>query len=322
MPNRLLEATPSQMINMSPRELLDAIRASEGRTINAYICPKAAPYIERVSNLELAASFGADMIFIEGFDPFHGLRMPGLPSKNPEDDKEYRWNLQCDMGYGYTIRELKKLVGRPVGTFLMVPFEGFDPFMSGIFADHYYTPENLENLIQQGYDYVAILSVDFESELRGVREAVEIAKGRIIIESGLPHGPGVVYESLPPYNLREFITPEMCYQLAMAGADIVDMPAVGMVPGFTADYVTEIAAAIHEGKSLALCNIAHSLEGADSYTIKRIALTNRECGADIFTLAAGGVYESIALPETLLDLSIALKGRRHTYRRMAQSPLR
>ncbi len=321
MPNRLLEATPREMIDLPAQQLLDAIRASEGRTVNAYVCPKAVPYVERVSNVELAASFGADMIFLEGFDLWN-IQMPGLPSKNSKDDEQYKAELQVEMGYGWSIRELKRLVGRPFGTFLMVPFDGFDPFMYGIFKSHLYTKDNLESLIEQGYDFVAILSVDFETMLRGVKEAAEVAAGRIIIESGMPHGPGVVHGDLPPYNLRHFITPEMVHQLAVAGADIVDIPAVGMVPGFTEDYATELATAIHEGKSLVLSNIAHSLEGADSYTIKHLALTNRACGADIFSLAAGGVYESIALPETLLDLCIALKGRRHTYRRMAQSPMR
>lgn len=321
MPNRLLEATPQEMTELGPQQLLNAIRASEGRTVNAYVCPKAAPYIERVSNVELAAAFGADMIFLEGFE-LGNVQMPGLPSKRPKDDEQYKTDLQVEMGYGWSVRELKKLVGRPFGTFLLMPFDGFDPFMYGIFKAHLFTREKLESVIEQGYDFVAILSVDFETMLRGVQHAAEIAEGRIIIETGMPHGPGVVHEDLPPYNLRHFITPEMVHKLALAGADIVDIPAAGMVPGFTEDYVTELATAIHEGKSLVLSNIAHSLEGADSYTIKHIALTNRACGADIFTLAAGGVYESIALPETLLDLCIALKGRRHTYRRMAQSPLR
>jgi hypothetical protein len=321
MIKRLLEATPKEVLGLKPRELLDTIRASEGRTINAYVCPRSANYVEKVSNVELAASFGADMIFLEGYDPWD-LQMPGLPSRGPKSDEEYRNTLQVQMGYGWTIRELKELVGRPIGTLLMIPEKGFDPFIGGIFTKHIYTKENLEFIIQEGYDFVLIVCLSWDPMVDAVKEAAEVANGRIIIEAGLPHGPGVVFGDMPPYNLRNVTTPELVSRLAKAGADIVDIPSVGMVPGFTMDYVTEMAAAIHEGHSLVASCIAHSLEGADPYTIKRIAIDNKTCGADIFALAAGGVYESVPLPETLLDMSIAVKGRRHTYRRMCQSPLR
>ena len=59
-----------------------------------------------------------------------------------------------------------------------------------------------------------------------------------------------------------------------------------------------------------------------SNQLKQIILDNKVCGVDMFNIAAGGVFESVTLPETLENICIAVKGRRHTYRRMAQSPLR
>jgi hypothetical protein len=144
----------------------------------------------------------------------------------------------------------------------------------------------------------------------------------MIIEAGIPHGPGRIDGDDPPYNLREVSTPDFVNRLAKAGADIVDIPAVGVAPGFTMDYVSTLADAVHEGKALAAASIAHSVEGADPDTVRHVASDNKICGVDLYNFAAGGVFESVALPEQLQTFCIAVKGRRHTFRRMCQSPLR
>jgi hypothetical protein len=41
-------------------------------------------------------------------------------------------------------------------------------------------------------------------------------------------------------------------------------------------------------------------------------------GADIFHIGDAG-YSGIALPENIMNYSIAIRGRRHTFRRMAAS---
>jgi hypothetical protein len=76
--------------------------------------------------------------------------------------------------------------------------------------------------------------------------------------------------------------------------------------------------AAHAGGKLAMVTIGTSQEGADPDTIKAIALQGKMAGADIFHIGDAG-YSGIALPENIMNYSIAIRGRRHTFRRMAAS---
>lgn len=319
MSKRYLEMTPTQLTQLSKEEFLDGIRTSEGRVVGAYVCPLSANYLEKVSNAELVASFGADYITLEGYDP-RSLQMPGLPSKNPEDDQTAKAQLQVELGKGYSIPELKKLTGRPIGMILLVPRE--NEVFGGIYKESIYSKEMMEYLINEKYDFICLCGYGQQALLDAVSEASTLFKDKIVIEAGIPHGPGAIDGDFPPYNLREVVTPEFVGKLAHAGADIVDIPAVGIVPGYNIGYVTELVDAIHKEKSLAASSVAHSLEASSKEVLERIILDNKICGVDMFNVAAGGVYESVTLPEVLKDICIAVKGKRHTYRRMAQSPLR
>ena len=57
-------------------------------------------------------------------------------------------------------------------------------------------------------------------------------------------------------------------------------------------------------------------------TIRRIAIDNKQLGADIQVLGDAGLNENMGLPEVIQAMAIALKGRRHTYRRLTESVLR
>ncbi|MFP3042068.1 hypothetical protein LQZ19_09660 [Treponema primitia] len=320
MGKRFLDYTPRELVKLGQRDFLDSIRASEGRVVGAYVCPYAPNYVEKVSNLELAASFGADYITLEGLNP-RKMQMPGLPSKNPGDDSPFKASLQVEMGYGWSVPELKNLVGRPIGLILLVPQSEDAPF-GPLYADSAYSPEMVQFVSAAGFDFVVLCGLDFDSMIRAVENTKALVGDTMVIEAGIPHGPGTIQGEYPPYNLRGVSTPEFVKRLAKAGADIVDIPAVGVAPGFTMDYVGSLVDAAHEGKALAAASIAHSVEGSDPVTVGRAAVDNKICGFDMFNFAAGGVYESVALPEQLQNFCIALKGRRHTFRRMCQSPLR
>lgn len=319
MTKRLVDVSPQEIMAMKPLELLDAIRLSEGRTLNSYVCPRASSYVEKVSNIELAAAFGADIITLEGFDPYN-IQMPGLPSKDKNTDDIYRRDLQADMGFGWTIRELKQLIGRPIATFLRIVDEQLEKHVQRVFSNNHYSEEKLQYLIEEGYDMVFIYQKVRGDNVKYVLErAAEIAGDRIIIGSGIDHGIGALEGGQPPFNMREIITPEYAYDIAKAGAKVVFVPAVGVVPGYTMNYATEIITAVHEGGAIAAAAVAHSVEGSDPYTIKRIVLDNKICGADMISIAAGGLYESVACPELIMEASLSLKGKRMTYRRMGQS---
>jgi len=73
MSKRFLDYTPSELSTLSRTDFLDGIRAAESRVVGAYVCPLSPNYIEKVSNLELVAAFGADYITFEGWGRLYYL---------------------------------------------------------------------------------------------------------------------------------------------------------------------------------------------------------------------------------------------------------
>jgi hypothetical protein len=100
------------------------------------------------------------------------------------------------------------------------------------------------------------------------------------------------------------------------------VPAAGCYPGYDVTYVHKLFDVIHEYNCLATAGLQRSQEGADIETIKRIAIYNKMAGMDILTLGDAGLNESITFPENIISVCITIKGKRHTYRRMARSILR
>ena len=83
----------------------------------------------------------------------------------------------------------------------------------------------------------------------------------------------------------------------------------------------ELVAYAHSLGALTITAIGTSQEGADVATIREIALMCKMTGTDMHHLGDSG-YGGIALPENIQAYSIAIRGIRHTYRRMADSILR
>ena len=106
-----------------------------------------------------------------------------------------------------------------------------------------------------------------------------------------------------------------------AGADVILLPAPGTVPGITMEYARKLIKKAHEKGALAMTTIGTSQEGADEATIRQIALMCKMAGADIHHIGDSG-YMGMALPENITAYSVAIRGKRHTYRRMAMSLLR
>ena len=105
---------------------------------------------------------------------------------------------------------------------------------------------------------------------------------------------------------------------ARAGADIILLPAPGTVPGITMEYVRGLIALAHSLGCLTMTAIGTSQEGADVATIRQIALMCKMAGTDIHHIGDSGV-NGMALPENIQAYSIAVRGVRHTIRRMARS---
>src|SRR5699024_11544577 len=67
---RILDCTASDFREMNGRELKQAIRAGEGRTMLSENMATVPPLYPNVTNSELAASFGADLLLLNIFDVF------------------------------------------------------------------------------------------------------------------------------------------------------------------------------------------------------------------------------------------------------------
>lgn len=84
------------------------------------------------------------------------------------------------------------------------------------------------------------------------------------------------------------------------------------------EKVTSLIACAHAHGALAMTTIGTSQEGADVSTVRQIALMSKMAGADLHHIGDTG-YMGIALPENIMAYSIAIRGVRHTYTRMARS---
>lgn len=89
-------------------------------------------------------------------------------------------------------------------------------------------------------------------------------------------------------------------------------------PGMSQEKVTSLIACAHAHGALAMTTIGTSQEGADVSTVRQIALMSKMAGADLHHIGDTG-YMGIVLPENIMAYSIAIRGVRHTYTRMARS---
>jgi hypothetical protein len=248
------------------------------------------PLIYGVSNPETAAAFGADMITLNGFDLF----APQIPG------------LDCLTGQFATAA--KDVIGRVLGVNLEPVPEGslYPPGRT-------LSKGTLLKVEDLGFDYVAITGnpntqVTAEGVLKGVEQAAETLKGRLTIIAGKMHGAGN----------RNALEPAISAGFAASGADVVLIPAPGTVPGMSVDLAKEHVAAIHEAVALAMTAMGTSQEGSSQSVIEQMGLWSKMAGADIQHIGDAG-FAGIAPPENIMALSIAVRGRRHTYRRMGYS---
>jgi len=136
---------------------------------------------------------------------------------------------------------------------------------------------------------------------------------RLILAAGKMHASGILTE-----GAEKIITREDIKAFREAGADIILLPAPGTVPGISMEYIRELITYAHSLGALTITAIGTSQEGADIATIRQIALMCKMAGTDIHHLGDSG-YGGMALPENIQAYSIAVRGIRHTYRRMAGS---
>ncbi|MEK4947911.1 MAG: haloacid dehalogenase-like hydrolase [Carnobacterium inhibens] len=296
MTKRFISANSSEILEMTASELKQSIRASEGRIVMSENVVTREPFIEDITNAEIARAFGADLILLNGIDVLN-------PKVSGLDESEESF-----------VDQLHKLVGRPIG----VNLEPVDQDAS--MAEDRLTiaqgrQANLETITKieaLGLDFVCltgnpgtgVTNAQIEKTIRITRERFS---GLII--AGKMHGAGVSESIVDSDTVKSFIE---------AGADIILVPAVGTVPGFDEKDLKEIVQLVHNEGALVLSAIGTSQESSDEDTIKQIAIANKICGVDIQHIGDAG-YAGLAPVENIFALSKAIRGMRHTASMMARS---
>ena len=255
-------------------------------------CP---PLLGDLTNAELAVSFGSDMVLLNVFDCDHP-HINGLP----ETDEP--------------VKLLKKLVGRPVGCNLEPIDENAKMMENRLEISHgrHATKETFMKAKELGFDFICLTGnpgtgVSNASIENAIKLAKEYFGGMII--AGKMHSSGIDEALVDLDSIERFID---------AGADIILMPAVYTVPGLSEEEVRDACKLIKSKGALSLSSIGTSQEGSDEGTIREIALVNKRCGIDIQHIGDAG-WCGIALPENIMALSIAIRGKRWTYHKIASS---
>ncbi len=285
---------------LKSENLLESIRLAEGRTmVSEIICPMM-PLLYDISNVELASAFGADILLLNLYD-VNQPKIYGVDCNNKESP----------------IQATKRLTGRFVG----VNLEPVDPSLkqNSISNGRQATLENIQKLIEQGADFVVLtgnpkVGVSHDSIVKSIKEVKKNFNNEILIIAGRMHASG-------DRNAigRNLIDTRKLHDMIDAGTDIVLLPAPATVPGLSRENISDLIHECHEKNKLVMTTIGTSQEGADTDTIKAIALMAKEAGSDLHHIGDCGYGPGVAVPENIMNYSIVIKGRRHTYRRMAGS---
>src|SRR6266581_3981376 len=148
------------------------------------------------------------------------------------------------------------------------------------------------------------------SSLRAIHAAIG---EKAVLIAGKMHAAGILSE-----GGESILTQEDIAEFRASGADIIVLPAPGTVPGITLEYARELIGDAHQRGAMTMTAIGTSQEGASIETIRHIALLCKMAGTDVHHLGDAG-YIGMALPENIQAYSIAIRGVRHTYARMARS---
>lgn len=305
MAKRMLDCVSSDFAAFTKEDWLASISGNEGRTIACESIGTVLPMLGDITNAEFTAALGADLLLLNIFDVQNPV-IQGLPRVEPSE---------C-------IRELKRLTGRMIGINLEPVEDSFHPEepdnMWKMSEGRKATVENAEKACEMGVDMVLLTGnpgngVSNQAITDTLRKLKAKLGDRLILAAGKMHASGVLSEAgehiITRRDVEEFIG---------AGADIVLFPAPGTVPGITMEYVRSLVAEAHSRNVLTMTSIGTSQEGADVETIRQIALMCKMAGTDIHHLGDSG-YTGMALPENVIAYSKAIRGARHTYRRMAVS---
>ncbi|WP_162062794.1 haloacid dehalogenase-like hydrolase [Vibrio taketomensis] len=309
MTKRYLDCSASEIAQLSGQSLLDSLRMSEGRILMAETIGALQPMLVSVSNAELAASQSADLLLLNLFDADQP-EIKGLPS---------------DIEPSQLLKELARFTGRAVG----VNLEAVAPDFEQAHKDFWQvspgrlaTGENAQKLYEMGARFITVTGNPgngvsnevISHSLRSIRSAIGQT---MVLIAGKMHAAGILRS-----RSEKIITKQDIKEFADNGVDIVLIPAPGTVAGISQQYAAELIDYAHDLGIMAMTAIGTSQEGASVETIRQIALMSKMAGADLHHIGDTGCAVGIAAPENIREYSIAIRGVRHTYARMARSVCR
>ncbi|MBS4761148.1 haloacid dehalogenase-like hydrolase [Carnobacteriaceae bacterium zg-ZUI252] len=292
---RILDCTTRDFATYKGQALKQAILAAEGRTVCCEMVSSRASVGGNITNAEIARAFGADLMLLNGFDVFK----PGVFGLHAQEDVIY---------------ELKKLVGRPIGINLE-PVDTSATMLEtrlSISKGRTACVETFQEAEKLGVDFICLTGNPKTGVTnQAIAEAITLAKQHFsgLVIAGKMHGSG----SKEPVCSRETVN-----QFVASGADVILVPAVGTVPGFTDAELIDIVKAAHQADALVLSAIGTSQESSSKEVIESIAIRNKVAGVDIQHIGDSG-FGGLANVENIFALSVAIRGLRHTINRVSIS---
>lgn len=300
MVKRLLDAQASDLKGLSAKEKLESIKLSEGRVLVTENIGAFPPILGDVSNAELATAMGSDILLFNLFDVDKNI-INGIVSDQP-------------------LKKVKELTNRLIGVNLepALEIEEDDDNFWKLTKGRLATLENVQKLIDQEVDILVLTAnpgtgITNTNLFNAIKKIKEKFGDKIIIASGKMHSAGSLSE-----NGENLLSEEVVIDFIKAGTDIVMIPAPGTVPGFDLENVKKYVNLIHEYDKICLTAIGTSQEGADKDTIRTIALNSKMAGTDMHHIGDSGLSPGLASPENIMTYSFAIKGKRHTFRRIAR----
>jgi hypothetical protein len=283
---RLLDLDRAALAALSGRALLAAVPASEGRTIAVEVIAGGAPLAVPADNVEVVAAMGADLLLL---------------NRIKEAITDGGWRLPA-LGRLDDLASLAGRVGRPVGANL-------EP--GDVPAPRRATPDAAHRSIEAGAAFLCLTA----NPATGTTLA-DLARATAAIRAATGHEPVIWAGTMHQAGAPETLTPAGVAALVGAGADAALVPLPGTVPGVTREAAAEIVQAVHAAGGLAVGTVGTSQEGSHPPLMDALGLVAKEIGVDIHHLGDAGLGGSPD-PEVVYRYSVAIRGRRHTWRRMA-----
>lgn len=289
---RILDRFGADLADLRGDDLVEAIRAAEGRTILAEVVAAAPPLLAGTSNAELVSAFGADLVCLNLVDPTEADRvmMAGLEALDPPP-----------VGFA----GLSRLLGRPVGLNL-------EPDVDTVPEPVRASGSRARAAAEAGAAFVVVTANPGRRvtgrELAAAVATVRNAAPGLVCLAGKMHQAGA----------EEPLGPDLASALVDAGAHGVLVPLPGTVPGLSEDTAAAMVRAVRGRGGLAVGTIGTSQEGADRDTLRSLALMAKRIGVDVHHIGDAG-YTGIAHPENVYAYAVAVRGVRHTWNRMARN---